>query len=225
MDTLRKIWLIVQKDLISELRSKEIFSSMFIFCIVVIVIFNFSFEIGRAKIEEIAPGILWVAFIFAGVLGLNRSFILEKEKDCLQGLMLCPFDRGLIYLGKVVGNLLFMFLVILITLPIFCVFFNLSIFSYLPALILVILLGALGFISVGTILSAMSVNTKMREVLLPILLFPVVVPVLIACVKSTGKIFAGKSVSEISGWLKLMLAFDIIYLIVSYLTFEYVLEE
>ncbi len=225
MDSIRKIWLIVQKDLISELRSKEIFSSMFIFCIVVIVIFNFSFEIGRAKIEEIAPGILWVAFIFAGVLGLNRSFILEKEKDCLQGLMLCPFDRGLIYLGKVVGNLLFMFLVILITLPIFCVFFNLSIFSYLPALILVILLGALGFISVGTILSAMSVNTKMREVLLPILLFPVVVPVLIACVKSTGKIFAGKSVSEISGWLKLMLAFDIIYLIVSYLTLEYVLEE
>lgn len=223
---MRKIWLIVQKDLIAELRSKEIFSSMFIFSVVVLIVFNFSFEIGyEKKIADLASGILWVAFLFAGVLGLNRSFLLEKEKDCLQGLMLCPVDRGVIYLGKVIGNLLFIFMVILITLPIFSIFFNLSILPYLSGLSLIILLGTVGFISVGTILSAMSVNTKMREVLLPILLFPVIVPVLIACVKSTTKILDGRPLSEISGWLKLLLAFDIIYLVVSYLTFEYVIEE
>ena len=226
MDTLRKVWLIVQKDLIAELRSKEIFSSMFIFSVVVLIVFNFSFEIGYGKkIADLASGILWVAFLFAGVLGLNRSFLLEKEKDCLQGLMLCPVDRGVIYLGKVIGNLLFIFMVILITLPIFSIFFDLSVLPYLWGLSLIILLGTVGFISVGTILSAMSVNTKMREVLLPILLLPVVVPVLIACVKSTTKILDGRPLSEISGWLRLLLAFDIVYLVVSYLTFEYVIEE
>jgi len=225
MNTLKKIWLIVQKDLISELRSKEIFSSMFIFVLVVTIVFNFSFEIGEEKILNILAGILWVALLFAGVLGLNRSFLLEKEKDCLQGLMLCSVDRGLIYFGKLIGNLLFLLFVVLLTLPIFSIFFNLDIFKHFPLLSLVIFLGIIGFISVGTILSAMSVNTRMREVLLPILLFPIVVPVLIACVKSTGKIFLGLGLKEISGWLKLLFAFDIIYVIVCYLTFEYVIEE
>lgn len=225
MNGLKKIWLIVQKDLISELRSKEIFSSMFIFAVVVIIVFNFSFEIGEEKLSDILGGILWVAFLFAGVLGLNRSFLLEKEKDCLQGLMLCPVERGLIYFGKLIGNLLFLLIVVLLTLPLFSIFFNLNIFKHLPLLSLVIFLGIIGFISVGTILSAMSVNTKMREVLLPILLFPIIVPVLIACVKSTAKIFLGFGIKEISGWLKLLFAFDIIYVIVCYLTFEYVIEE
>jgi heme exporter protein B len=225
MNSIKKIWLIVQKDLISELRSKEIFSSMFFFVVVVIIVFNFSFEIGEEKLADILGGILWVAFLFAGVLGLNRSFLLEKEKDCLQGLMLCPVERGLIYFGKFIGNLIFLLVVILFSLPLFSVFFNLNILRIFPLLSLVIFLGIIGFISVGTILSAMSVNTRMREVLLPILLFPIVIPVLIASVKATSKIFLGFGMKEISGWLKLLFAFDIIYIVVCYLTFEYVIEE
>ena len=225
MNSIKKIWLIVQKDLISELRSKEIFSSMFIFALVVIIVFNFSFEIGEERLVNILSGILWVAFLFAGVLGLNRSFLLEKEKDCLQGLMLCPVERGLIYFGKLIGNLLFLLIIVLLTLPLFSIFFNLPILKIFPLLSLIIFLGLTGFLAVGTILSAMSVNTRMREVLLPILLFPIVVPVLIAAVQSTSKIFLGLGLEEISGWLKLLLAFDIIYIVVSYLTFEYVIEE
>lgn len=225
MNSIKKIWLIVQKDLVSELRSKEILSSMFVFVLMVIIVFNFSFEIGEERVLDILGGVLWVALLFACVLGLNRSFLLEKEKECLHGLLLCPVERGLIYLGKFIGNLLFLLIVILFTLPIFSIFFNLNMIKHLPLLSLVISLGIIGFISVGTILSAMSVNTHLREVLLPILLFPIIVPVLLACVKSTSKIFLGFGMKEISGWLKLLFAFDIIYVVVCYLTFEYVIEE
>jgi len=225
MGFLKKVWAIVWKDVISELRTKEMFSSMFVFALLVIVIFSFAFEPGMENIKEIAPGILWVAFTFAGVLGLNRSFILEKEKDCLQGLLLAPVDRSAIYLGKMIGNVLFMFIVEVIILPFFAVFYNFSIFYLISRLALIIILGTIGFASVGTIFSAMSVNTRTREVMLPILLFPIIVPVIIAAVKSTGKILDGKSLSDIAAWLKLVGAFDVIFLVVSFLTFEYVVEE
>lgn len=225
MGFLRKVWAIVRKDVITELRTKEMLSSMFVFALLVIVIFNFAFDPGMENIVEVAPGILWVAFTFAGVLGLNRSFILEKEKECMQGLLLAPIDRGAIYLGKMMGNVLFMFVVEAITLPFFAIFFNFSIFHLLPQLALIIVLSTIGFASVGTVFSAMSVSTKTREVMLPILLFPIVVPVIIAAVKSTGEILDGKSLSDIAAWLKLLGAFDVIFLVVSFLTFEYVIEE
>jgi heme exporter protein B len=221
---LKKVWAIVKKDVLAELRTKEMFSSMFIFALLVIVIFNFAFDPGMEYVTDVAPGILWVAFTFAGILGLNRSFVQEQENNCLQGMMLTPIDRGAIYLGKFLGNLLFMMLVELMALPLFVLFFNLSILPQLPLMILVMILSTIGFAAVGTLFSAMSVTTRTREVMLPILLFPVVVPVIIAAVKTTGKILGGKGIDDIIPWVKLLTGFDIIFLVVCLLTFEYVVE-
>jgi heme exporter protein B len=219
----KKILAIVHKDIIAELRTKEMFSSMFVFALLVIVIFNFAFELRVANIKQVSPGVLWVAFTFAGMLGLNRSFILEKDKGCLEGLLLAPVDRSAIYFGKMLGNLIFMSVVEAIVLPIFWVLFNPPLFS--PALILVIVLGTLGFAGVGTLFSAIAVHTRAREVMLPILLFPIVVPLMIAAVKITGGLLDGQPLSEMRNWLNLLVGFDVIFLAVSYMTFDYVVEE
>jgi len=197
---------------------------MFIFTLLVIVIFNFAIDPGTDP-QAILPGALWIAFTFAGVLGLNRSFILERENEAFQGLLLCPVDRGAIYLGKMLGSLLFMSFVEILAVPIFMIFFNLNLSGLLPGLGLVIVLSTIGFISVGTLFSAMSVNTKTREVMLPILLFPVVVPVIIGAVRATDRILAQKPLSDVIPWLNLLMAFDVIFLVASFLTFEFVVEE
>lgn len=220
---LRKILAIVHKDIIAELRTKEMFSSMFVFALLVIVIFNFAFELRVANVKQVAPGVLWVTFAFAGMLGLNRSFILEKDKGCLEGLLLAPVDRSAIYFGKMLGNLIFMSVVEAIVLPIFWVLFNPPLFS--PALLLVIVLGTVGFAGVGTLFSAIAVHTRAREVMLPILLFPIVVPLMIAAVKITGGLLDGQPLSEMRNWLNLLVGFDVIFLTVSYMTFDYVVEE
>jgi heme exporter protein B len=219
----RKVAAIVWKDLVAELRTKEIFTSMFVFALLVVVIFNFAFELRRVELEAIGPGVLWVAFTFAGVLGLNRAFVLEKDRGCLEGLMLCPVDRSAIYVGKLVGILIFMTIMEAIALPIFAVLSNLPLFF--PGLIPIIFLGTLGFATVGTLFSAMAVNTRTREVMLPVLLFPIVVPVIIAAVKATGQVLGGQPLSATADWLNLMVAFDVIFFIVAVLAFEYVVEE
>lgn len=219
----KKILAIVHKDIIAELRTKEMFSSMFVFALLVIVIFNFAFELRVDNVKQVAPGVLWVAFTFAGMLGLNRSFILEKDKGCLEGLLLAPVGRSAIYFGKMLGNLIFMSVVEAIVLPIFWVLFNPPLFS--PALILVVVLGTVGFAGVGTLFSAIAVHTRAREVMLPILLFPVVVPLMIAAVKTTGGLLDGQPLAEMRNWLNLLVGFDVIFLTVSYMTFDYVVEE
>ncbi len=220
-----KVWAIVWKDIVAELRTKEMLSSMLVFSLLVIVIFNFAFDPGSSATMESAPGILWVAFCFSGFLGLNRSFVNEHENSCISGLMLAPVDRSVIFLGKTCANFIFMSIIEWITYPIFAVFFDISIIDNLPSIFLVTALGTLGFTIVGTVLSAISVNTKAREVLLPILLFPIIVPVLIASVKATGKILTLKPYSDIAGWVQLMASFDAIFLVVCFLTFEYAIEE
>lgn len=219
------IWAIVNKDVISELRSKETIGSIIIFTVLVFVIFNFTFEPGASYISEISPGILWVAYIFSSVLGLNRTFLSERENNCISGLMLSPIDRGAIYIAKMIGNMIFIFIVIGISLPIFTVFYNINIFPFLPKLALVFLLGIAGISGLGTVLSAMAVNTKTREIMLPVLLFPIIVPVILASVKTTSCILGGGTLAQISSWLKLIAGFDIIFIVVSYLTFEYLVEE
>jgi len=223
MDHLRQLGAIVWKDISAELRTKEMFSSMFVFVFLAIVIFNFAFELRVDNVRQVAPGILWVAFSFAGVLGLNRSFILEKDQGCLEGLLLAPMDRSLVYFGKVISNLLFMLVVEAIALPIFAALFNLPLLRL--DLALVVLLGTLGFAGVGTLFSAMVVNTRAREVLLPVLLFPIIMPVLIAAVKLTAGLLDGEGLLQMGNWLRLLVAFDVIFLAVSYMTFDYVVEE
>lgn len=224
-DYFKKVFLIAAKDLRIEFRSKEKIYSMMLFSLLVMVIFNFAFEPGAEYIKDVAPGILWVAFIFAASLGLARSFVLEKEEDCMQGLMLSPLDRSGIYLGKVIGNFIFTMAIELLSLPFFAVFFNLSLTSVLPPLMIVIVLATFGFITVGTLFSALSVGIRGGDMILPLLLFPMQVPVIISAVKSTGMIMAGSSIDTYSQWLKLLVAFDIIFFVASFVIFEYLIEE
>jgi heme exporter protein B len=228
MDYLRKMLAIVEKDIISELRTKELFTSMLVFVLLTMVIFNFAFgQDAQGDVLDLASGILWVAFLFAAILGLNRSFVHEKDEGCMDGLLLSPVDRSAIYVAKVIGNLIFISIVELITIPVFVLFFikdatkiNFALF------VLIIILANLGIASIGTLLSAISINTRARDLMMPILFFPVIVPVLIAAVKSTATILGVSGTpSDIYAWLQLLLVYDMIFLLVSYMTFEYILEE
>jgi heme exporter protein B len=225
MSYLRKILSIVWKDIVAELRTKEMFSAMFVFSILVIVVFNFAFDlrVSGDAVRSVAPGALWVAFAFSGILGLNRSFVLEKDRGCLDGLLLAPMDHTAIYFGKMISTMLFMLIVEVIVLPVFTAFFGVSLFDL--RLVLVVLLGTLGFAGVGTVLSAMTAQTRAREVLLPILLLPVAAPVLIAAVKATAGVLDGLPTAEIMHWLQLLIAFDIIFPAVAFMTFDYVVKE
>jgi len=195
---------------------------MFIFALIVILVFSFSFELRVERVNQVAPGVLWVAFTFAGMLGLGRSFILESDQGCLDGLLLCPVDRSVIYFGKMLSNLLFISITEAIILPLYFALFNLP-FKLL--LLPIIVLGTVGFSAVGTLFSAMTVHVRAREVMLPILLFPIVMPALIAAVKLTGGILDGQAWSEMTHWLQLLVGFDVIFLAVSYMAFDYVVEE
>lgn len=220
-----KIWAIVWKDLISELRTKELLTPMFTFALLTMVIFNFAFDLSAELVPIAAPAILWVAFTFAGVLGLGRSFALEKEGNSILGVLLTPTDRSLIFLGKMIGNVIFVFITALIIIPTFVLLFNYNLGNTLLPLLLVVLLGTIGFVSVGTLFSAIASNTRLREVLLPILLFPIIIPVIVSSVKLTGAILAGKSMVEENSALQILISFDIIFLVACSVLFEYVVEE
>jgi heme exporter protein B len=225
MGYLRKITAIIWKDIVAELRTKDMFSAMFVFAVLVIVIFNFAFDlrVSGERVRQVAPGALWVAFAFAGVLGLNRAFVLEKDRGCLEGLLLAPVDHTAIYFGKMISTTLFMLIVEALMLPVFTAFFGVNLFN--AGLLVTVVLGTVGFASVGTILSAMTAQTRAREVLLPILLLPVAAPVLIAAVKATAGILDGLSTAEISRWWQLLLAFDVIFPAIAFMTFDYVVKE
>ena len=222
-ETFISIFAIFWKDILSGLRTKEILTSVLVFGLLVLVIFNFAFEPGAGIRESVAPGILWVALVFAGVLGLNRTFDPERENSCIEGLMLCPVERHVIYWGKLASSLTFMLMVAVIITPIFLALFNLPLF--LPRLALIIVLAALGFSSVGSLFSALSAGTKARDILLPILFLPIVVPIIIAAVEATGLVLQGRPWSDMSTWLQIMIAFDVIFLVISTLVFEFVIEE
>ena len=221
---------IVQKDIRSELRTKEMVASMFVFAVLVLVIFNFTLSLDGETTLTLAPGILWVAFVFAGSLGLNRSFASERENRSLHGLMLAPVDRSALYFGKLVSNVLFMLVAEAFLLPLFMVFFNLNLFDELEprafmTFLLVVGLGTWGYAAVGTTLAAIAANTTMREVLLPVLLFPVAVPVVIGAAESTRLIFQPSAFYSPWTWIRLLAVFSVVFVVVSWLTFEYVLEE
>jgi heme exporter protein B len=220
---LRAVAAITWKDLAAELRSRELLSAMLVFSLLVILIFNFALELDIATRRSVTAGVLWATFAFAGTLGLNRSMAIEKDRGCLDGLLLAPVDRSAIYFGKVLSNLVFMLIVVAIVLPVYSVLYNINLF--LPGLLLVILLGSIGYTAVGTLLSSMAVQTRTRDVLLPILLFPVVVPILIAAVKASGGYLIGADIAEILPWLNLLIAYDVIFVAIAFMVFDFVVEE
>jgi heme exporter protein B len=214
---------IAWKDLAAELRSRELLSAMLVFSLLVILIFNFALELDIATRRSVTSGVLWTTFAFAGTLGLNRSMAVEKDRGCLDGLLLAPVDRSAIYFGKVISNLAFMLIVEAIVLPIYSVLYNVNLFQ--PGLLMVILLGSIGYVAVGTLLSSMAVQTRTRDVLLPILLFPVVVPILIAAVKASGGYLTGAKMEEILPWLNLLIVYDVIFIAIAFMVFDFVVEE
>jgi heme exporter protein B len=214
---------IIRKDLSAEWRSRELFSAMLVFALLVILIFNFALELDARARASVTSGVLWVTFAFAGTLGLNRSMATEKDRGCLDGLLLAPVDRAVIYFGKAIGNLVFMLIVESIVLPIYSVLYNINLFH--PGLLMVVLLGSIGYVAVGTLLSAMAVQTRTRDILLPILLFPLVIPVLIAAVKASGGFLQGFAFSEVQNWINLLIVYDVIFIAISFMIFDYVVEE
>jgi heme exporter protein B len=220
---LRSIAAIVWKDLAAEFRSRELIGAMLVFAALVILIFNFALELDIRTREAVTSGVLWVTFAFAGTLGLNRSMAIEKDRGCLDGLLLAPVDRSAIFFGKAIGNLFFMLIVEAIILPMYSVLYNVNLFQ--PGLILVILLGSIGYTAVGTLLASMAVQARTRDVLLPILLFPVLIPLLLAAVKASNGFLLGFEMAEIMPWINVMIAYDVIFIAVAFMVFDFIVEE
>jgi heme exporter protein B len=211
------------KDLLIELRTKDALTSMLLFGLLVILMFHFAFEPDSMETERFGPGLLWMTFLFAGLLGMNRAFANEREYEGLQGLKLAPISWGAIYLGKMLANLCFMLLAIIL----FCfgLFFNFNLLPRLGWMCGITLLGTLGFASIGTILAAVSMNTRMSDVMLPILLLPIALPVVIGAVESTAAIFTDPPGEALGFWVKFLVVFNIIFITLPLMIFDYVLEE
>ena len=220
---IRAVSAIIWKDLAAELRSRELLSAMLVFALLVILIFNFALELDASTRAAVTAGVLWVTFAFAGTLGLNRSMAMEKDRGCLDGLLLAPVDRSAIYFGKAVGNLIFMLIVEAIVLPVYSVLYSVNLFN--PGLLLIILLGSIGYVAVGTLLSSMAVQTRTRDVLLPVLLFPLVIPILIAAVKGSTGFLQGVDIVDIRPWINLLLVYDVIFIAAALMVFDYIVEE
>ena len=223
MGFLRKVWAIVAKDIAAELHTREMVSAMLVFSVLALFIFSCALDLRGALARAAAPGVLWATIAFAGTLGLSRSLAREQQSGCLDGLLLAPVDRSAIFFGKAIGNLLFMGIVQVILLPLFSALFNVPLLQ--PGVFLVMALGTVGYAAVGTLLAAMAVNTRAREVMLPVLLLPLVIPALIAAVKATGGFVEGSTLAEASGWIRLLVVYDLVIVAVSMLTFGYVVEE
>jgi heme exporter protein B len=218
------IWALARKDLLLEIRNRDVIVSIAGFILLVLAIFTFAVDIAdRDNALLVGPGVLWAGVAFAGVIGLNRAFALEMERDTLEGLMLTPVSRDLIFLGKMLGNLLFLAISIAIALPVFAVLFNLVVLRL--EMLVIALLTVIGFSSVGTVFAAMSVRVRAREIMLPLLFLPVVAPLLLATIEATADLVAGNSWSEMSQWLQLAAAFDVVFLIVSAVIFQFILED
>jgi heme exporter protein B len=220
---LRAVGAVAWKDLAAELRSRELFTSMMVFSLLVILIFNFALELDITTRKSVTAGVLWVTFAFAGTLGLNRSMSIEKDQGSLDGLLLAPVDRSAIYFGKVLSNLTFMLIVEAIVLPVYSFLYNVNLLR--PGLMLVLLLGSIGYIVIGTLLAAMAVQSRTRDVMLPILLFPVVIPVLIAAVRASNGYLTGDDPANIVPWLNLLIVYDVIFTSLAYMVFDFVVEE
>lgn len=214
---------IIWKDLKSEWRTRENLSAMLVFSLLVILIFNFSLELDLRARESLAGGVLWATFIFAGTIGLNRSMAVEKDRGCLDGLLLAPVDRSAIFVGKAIGNLFFMLIVEAIVIPVFSFLYGIMVFQ--PGFLAVILLGSIGYSAVGTLLAAMVVQTRTRDILLPILLFPLTLPVVIAAVRASQGFIQSVPFEEIAVWVNILVAYDLIFLAVAVMVFDYILEE
>ena len=215
--------IIVWKDILLELRSRDLVVSVLVFGLLVVVVFNFALNNAPGRAEQLAPGILWTAFAFAAILAMNRAFVRDQEQGGLEGLLISPVSRDAIFLGKALTSLIFMLLIEAALLPVYAVMLDFSALSF--NLILTIFLGTLGFAVVGTLFSAMAVQTRSREIMLPVLFFPVVLPVIIAAVEASTRAVGGETIVGLGRWLPLIGVFDALFLVICPWVFAFVVEE
>ena len=220
---LQPVLVIVWKDILLELRSRDLVVSVLVFGLVVVVVFNFALNNAPGRAEQLAPGILWTAFAFAAILAMNRAFVRDQEQGGLEGLLISPVSRDAIFLGKALTSLIFMLLIEAALLPIYAVMLDFSALSF--NLVLTIFLGTLGFAVVGTLFSAMAVQTRSREIMLPVLFFPVVLPVIIAAVEASTRAIGGETFVGLGRWLPLIGVFDALFLVICPWVFSFVVEE
>jgi heme exporter protein B len=220
---LAKVWAIARKDLQAELRAKDIFGVMGAFSVLAVVIFGMAFDLRVPQSSMVAPGVLWVVILFAGVLGLNRTFGAEVDRGSLAALLLAPVDRSAIYFGKTIANLVFTLVTELVILPVILVLFDISLFH--PLILLSLLLGTVGYVGVGTLFAALAASVRARESLLPVLLLPVMAPVFMAGVKITAIVVDGRGQLDVQRWLGMLVAYDLIFLTVAFLVFDLIWEE
>ena len=216
-------WVLVWKDLVQEWRSRDVLTSMFAFAVLSLFIFNYALELSPIDRAEIAPGLIWVVMVFAGTLGLNRSFAAEQDQGSFEGLMMAVPELSVIYLAKMITNLMMMFGLAILVIPIYSLLYNQSLFDL--RFFGILMLGAWGYSAAGTLISSMTVQTRMRDLLLPVLLFPLLLPVNMAVVKSGSAIIAVSAVPEFQSWINLLLVYDVIMTVVSIMVFEYVIRE
>jgi heme exporter protein B len=225
MNWITPAFTIAGKDLRLELKTRDVVASVGLFVLLVVVTASFAFPTTGDGREGVAAGVLWMAFLFAALLGMGRSMALEKEDACMDGLLTSPAPRESIFLGKLFANLGFTFAVELVILPVFIVLLRLNPSGGVPLLVLGTLLGTMGIVTIGTLFSAMAVNTRGREAILPLLVMPVSVPVLIAAVKVSEAAFTGSWTGATTSWLLLMLGYDALFLLVALATFQHLTEE
>jgi heme exporter protein B len=224
-DSIRLALAIAAKDIRAELHSRTALQSALVFAALVLVVFNFARDPTVLAATDLAPSVLWVTFALAAMLALNRAFNVEREHGALDGLLMAPVPREALFTGKFLANLAFVGTVELVTLPLFVLFFNVSLGQALPGLIGVTVLATIGFVAVGTIFSAMAVRTRFAELMLPVLLLPFMVPPLIAAVQTTSRLLAGRPLSELWGWLRLLALYDVVFVTICMLAFSAVVDE
>jgi heme exporter protein B len=224
-DYLRIVWAIVAKDAVVEWRTKTAFLSAMVFAILVLSVLYFARDPTAVSSLAVAPGALWVTFTFAAMLGLNRAFLLERENRAMDGLLLTPAPRTAIFVGKMMANLLFVALIEFVSIPLFVLFYNVSIWAQLPALLAVTAMATVAFVAIGTLLSSMVVRTRFAELMLPVLFLPFLIPPIVGAVQVTARVLGGRPLSEMTGWLKLLAAFDIAFCVLAVLLYEATLDE
>lgn len=220
----RRALIVLWKDLLTERRSKESLNALLFFALLLLFLFQFALGPDRERLHAALPGLLWLGFILAGLLGLGRSFIAELDNDCWEGLRLTPGDKSAIYLGKLLGNFVMMGAVEVVLLALFGFFYDVQLWPVLGPLVAVLLPGTIGLAAVATLFAAMTAHLRARELLFPVLLLPAQVPILLAAVSATEAALLGQPLSEVSHWLKLLVGADVVYVVIGLLTFEFILD-
>jgi heme exporter protein B len=225
MILLKTAFLLAKKDLYSELKTKQVLTTMIIFAGLTILVFSFAFDPANNTTKAVIPGVIWVIICFSGILGLNRSFLSEQRNDTMQGLLIAPMDAQSIYLGKFFANFSMILIVEIVAIPFLFLLFDFKILGSIPYFILVMFIGSFGFISIGTFLASLAANSKSSEMLLPLLLFPITSPILIGVVQATRIMLTNiENLASALAWIQLVSAYDVIFFVLCFILIDYVLE-